>query len=265
MSTKKALLVGINYRGTGSELNGCINDVNAVKQYLLKSGYGEQDITMLTDDTEIKPTHRNISTALHALIMSGAEQLYFHYSGHGSWQKDTSGDEADGRDESIVPIDYAATGMLTDDQLRGLLSFMPVRSKLTAVLDSCHSGTALDLAYSLKAGYKIANVRRGRRMVKTRVPTLTMQKDQHYKPTPGPVTMISGCLDIQTSADAYEEGKYQGALTYCLLKALEVKSDYTWVELITTIRALLKQHGYQQIANLTSGQSLDLSSTVVFC
>jgi len=33
--TKRALLVGINYRGTRSELNGCINDVTQVTDFYL--------------------------------------------------------------------------------------------------------------------------------------------------------------------------------------------------------------------------------------
>ena len=33
---KKALLIGINYVGTNSELNGCINDIYSMKNYLEK-------------------------------------------------------------------------------------------------------------------------------------------------------------------------------------------------------------------------------------
>lgn len=32
---KRALLIGINYTGTANALNGCINDVNNVKQFLI--------------------------------------------------------------------------------------------------------------------------------------------------------------------------------------------------------------------------------------
>lgn len=53
---KRALLIGINYRETPSELRGCINDVNNVKEFLLTKGYKEKYITILTDDTEVKPT-----------------------------------------------------------------------------------------------------------------------------------------------------------------------------------------------------------------
>ena len=35
--------------------------------------------------------------------------------GHGGSVKDTSGDEADNMDETLVPVDYRRTGQITDD------------------------------------------------------------------------------------------------------------------------------------------------------
>ena len=257
MTTKKALLVGINYRGTSSALNGCINDVQSMKAYLRKNGYKTRDLTIMTDDTEVKPTRSNIITALLNLLLSGADQLFFHYSGHGSWEWDVSGDERDGRDESLVPLDYQDAGMLTDDQLRGLLTFMHPNSKFTVILDCCHSGTGMDLTYNLRTRTRWVRGMRKR--------VTSMYKDRRYTDTPGQVIMLSGCLDKQYSADAYEEGKYQGAMTFCLLKALKSKESETWGQLIVQIQKLLKKNRYAQIANLTSGQALDLDSAFTFC
>jgi len=103
--SKKALLVGINYKGTSSELKGCITDVDNIKGYLLKNGYSSQNITVLTDETAIKPTRVNILKHLLELIVSDAKTLFFHYSGHGSQTADDNGDESDGRDECLCPID----------------------------------------------------------------------------------------------------------------------------------------------------------------
>lgn len=91
--SKVALLVGINYRGTSSELNGCINDVNSAKEFILTQGYEEKDIIVLTDDTILKPTRRNIMRKLMKLILSDAKNIYFHYSGHGTHIRDRNGDE----------------------------------------------------------------------------------------------------------------------------------------------------------------------------
>ena len=56
---KKALLIGINYRNTDNELTGCINDVNELKNILVKK-CGYQDIIVVSDDAKIKPTKDNI-------------------------------------------------------------------------------------------------------------------------------------------------------------------------------------------------------------
>lgn len=259
--TRKALLIGINYRGTIAELKGCINDVHHVRDFLLAHGYVAENITIITEDTPVKPTRRNIIDALHNLLATNAEHLFFHYSGHGSWVKDTNGDESDRRDECLVPLDYKQAGMISDDQLSGLFTFMNPKSKMIAILDCCHSGTALDLCYTL------TNVRRMIRVGRKRIPRneMIMQKQGKYKDTPGQVVMVSGCLDVQTAADAFINREAQGALTACLLECLgQPEQNKTWLNLITNLRQLLKKSKFTQIANLTSGKPLGLNEQIAF-
>ena len=260
--TKKALLVGINYRGTQSQLNGCINDVDNMKEYLMSKGY--TDIVTLTDDTPLKPTKNNIIIALLNLFISGASELFFHYSGHGSWEIDRTGDEEDGRDESICPIDCNTAGMITDDQLRGLLTFVPHTSKLTVVLDCCHSGSGMDLAYNFT---KVKS--RIRKIIENRWRWVTcfsegMRRNYRQNITPGNVFMLSGCMDKQYSADAWEENKFQGALTFCLLKVLNDNESLTWKELIEKVREELKSRNYEQVPMLSSGRPLSLEDEIQF-
>ena len=65
----------------------------------------------------------------------------FHYSGHGSQVIDVSGDEPDGKDETICPHDFATEGMILDDDLRKVFSSLPAGVHLDVILDSCHSGS----------------------------------------------------------------------------------------------------------------------------
>ena len=62
--TKKALLIGCNYKGTSSELRGCINDVKNIKAFLLNNGYSAENMTVMTDDlsssNELYPNKVNI-------------------------------------------------------------------------------------------------------------------------------------------------------------------------------------------------------------
>jgi len=242
--SRKALLIGINYKGTSSELNGCINDVANVKAFLETKGYS--DFTILTDDTPQKPTRANILRAIMDLITSGATHLFLHYSGHGSWIRDKSGDEADSRDECLVPIDYNTAGMIVDDEFTGILRCLTRRQTLICLLDCCHSGSAMDLAYCLYSNNRGTN--------------MAMVKDGNYPRTNGKVVMISGCKDSQTSADSYEDNLSQGAATWSFLKA--IPNCTTWVALLKKIRAELRAGGYRQVPMLSSGRPLKLTSSI---
>ena len=117
---KKALLVGINYYSVpGATLNGCINDITNMKNTLITNyGYTENDIVMLRDDSPQyrQPTAQNIVGWLNALIAisSQCEEVWFHYSGHGSSIRDTNGDERTGLDSVIVPLDFQSVGVIVD-------------------------------------------------------------------------------------------------------------------------------------------------------
>ena len=77
---------------------------------------------------------------------------FFHYSGHGGRVKDDDGDEEDGYDETLIPVDYQKAGQIRDDVVYSeLVGRMPEGSTLTCLMDCCHSGTVLDLPYTFKA------------------------------------------------------------------------------------------------------------------
>ncbi len=66
--------------------------------------------------------------------------------------RDRDGDEADGYDETLIPLDYMNAGQIKDDDLlRTLVIPMKRGVFVTSVMDCCHSGTVLDLPYVFKA------------------------------------------------------------------------------------------------------------------
>lgn len=69
-------------------------------------------------------------------------------------------------------------------------------------------------------------------------------------------------MDNQTSADAYINSKYQGAMTWSFLDTVNKTPNLTWIELITTMRSSLKTSTYQQIPQLSSGKKLDLTAKI---
>ena len=162
--------------------------------------------------------------------------------------------------------------MFIDDQLRGVLTFLKPTARLTIILDCCHSGTGMDLAYNYQKTTIAKRVRvfggrgRGRRRRRrtryrwVKESAYKMVKDTNYNSTNGTVVMFSGCQDPQYSADAYEEGSYQGAMTYSFLKAVS-NPNQTWEGLLLKIREILKQKGYKQLPNLASGKALNIKET----
>ncbi|ORY60906.1 peptidase C14, caspase domain-containing protein [Pseudomassariella vexata] len=116
-------------------------------------GYKREDMVILTDDQQnpmSQPTKQNILRAMHWLVKDARsnDSLFFHYSGHGGQTKDLDGDEPDGYDEVIYPVDFRSVGHITDDEMhRIMVKPLPCGVRLTAIFDSCHSGTALDLPY----------------------------------------------------------------------------------------------------------------------
>ena len=64
----------------------------------------------------------------------------------------TIGDEADGYDETLIPVDFKASGQILDDDVfKILVKPMKRDVQVTVLMDCCHSGTALDLPYEMNA------------------------------------------------------------------------------------------------------------------
>lgn len=259
---KKAVLVGINYRGQPHELRGCINDMIGVRDYLLGRGYTPDNIRLLTDDAAEKPTLKNINTAIDWLKdgAKAGDTLMFYYSGHGSRVEDTSGDEASKLDDVIIPVDTA--GVITDDDFRlKLVDAIPAGVHLWAFFDCCHSGTMFDLKYNAtsEATPKKANTR-PKVYVDTEW-TDSFKLDIHKnRATSASVVMFSGCLDPQTAADAVIKGKSQGAFTFCLLECLSKKQTGRLLrDLLKDVNCLLKIQGYNQRSQLSFGKIEDMN------
>ena len=270
---RRALLIGINYVGTSSQLNGCINDINNVGSYLFNTRK-YNSFLVLTDYTRFKPTKANILQAFNALFTNvrAGDELWFHYSGHGSLLRDTNRDEESGFDSCICPLDYERAGFISDDVIRQMLAQrVPKGVKLYIVLDACHSGTGCDLRYKYDDNSYLTSMPSS---PSTTLPTKYIPTDwslqqtsyefKKYSKTNGEVYSISGCQDEQTSADAFIEGQATGALTFILLSCLRANSQttYKWKHLLKDICCSEKIRGFTQKTCITSGTPINLESNV---
>lgn len=153
---RRAVLIGINYEGQQGQLSGCHNDANNIKRYLIgKQGFKEKDMLILIDDDcHHSPTRKNILEAFDRIVeySKSGDVVFIHYSGHGGRVRDTSGDEADGYDETLIPLDFKRAGQILDDDLyKRLVTKIAKGVTVVVLMDSCHSGTALDLPYEINA------------------------------------------------------------------------------------------------------------------
>lgn len=124
-------------------IQGCFNDSRCMQYFLTQRfAYPPDSILMLSDmqpNPALWPTRANILAAMRWLVADAApgDHLFFHYSGHGSQTNDWTGDEADGMNETILPVDFKRAGQIVDDELNVVLvNPLPAGVKLHAVVDA---------------------------------------------------------------------------------------------------------------------------------
>jgi metacaspase-1 len=275
---RTALLVGINYNNNpDARLNGCYNDVVNVSQYIRSVlGYAPSAISILTDGnlnvststitgaSTLPPTRENILAGISTLIngMIPGDEAVFHFSGHGSLVRDTNGDEQTGFDSCLYTLDDA---IITDDEIRTLLiNKVPRGARLYVILDCCHNGTGCDIRYKYE-DYSILLSPPSVRIPIWRTEQKAFTNDK-YANTIGDVFMISGSRDEQTSADAYINNEYAGALTHALFSILRTNQarirTYSWSELLREVRHFMRVNRYSQIPQIMTGQFISPSRPV---
>ncbi|KAH9959978.1 caspase domain-containing protein [Russula dissimulans] len=139
---RRALLIGITYRG---ELLNTHRDVDRYRDVLIATyGYHPEDIAVVKDDPalpdHLQPTRENILRELRNLVADAAsgDRFTFLFSGHSNQQPSNDLNEEDFLDEYLITIDDE----IIIDNVSLRLAF-----SLFALLDTCHSGTLLDLPH----------------------------------------------------------------------------------------------------------------------
>jgi hypothetical protein len=248
---RRALLIGINYElDPRNRLYGCVNDARNVERKL-RAMHPSAEYRILTDDTKdpaLWPSRANVLAGLAWLAAGGGPgggggpSLVLHYSGHGGLTVDRNKDEASGFDSAIFPISQQGqVEFILDDELRAAIGAVHPSCTLTAVFDCCHSGTCLDLRYSLApvAGAPGACV---------------VTEDRRHARTAAQVLCLSGCTDQQTAADTVDAaGIPSGALTNALLAALDKSTKLT--RLLCAVREGLREAGYTQLPQMSCGRA----------
>ena len=229
---KRAFMVGISHYDTAltgyqwNNING-VADINLLNPILKKQGFS---ITTLLDE---QATFDKIISQITQFTNNTkkGDIVYLHFSTHGQPVEDLNGDEDDGWDESIVPIDaykiykkgiYEGNKHLTDDLLNKYVK--KLREKigktgfLYVVIDACHAGTSSrandETIRGTHVGFTYNN----------KVFKPSTNKKSHYRidasAKQSDVMFIEACRPDQVNTEIKIDGKRYGPLSYNIAQAL---------------------------------------------
>lgn len=196
------------------------------------------------------PSKWNILSVFRELIddSRSGDSLFFSFSGHGTQCRDTNGDEPDGWDEALVPADFMSAGLILDDHLRELLQKLSPGARLTALIDACHSGSAMDLPFEVAL---CANV----------YPP-SINPPPYLEERAGEVVFIASCHDSEEASDsssALGDGPPCGAMTVAFIEVVEFHiipqtrhGAVSFRLLMAIMRMLMRQRGLAQNPVLSS-------------
>lgn len=252
--TKRALLVGISdYDNAMEDPNKWANISGANDVLLLSPLFSEQGYTV-TSLVDSMATHANITKALKQLAKDSkkGDMVYIHFSMHGQPFEDLDGDEEDGWDEALIPVDaemlyaegvYEGKNHLLDDELE--VYFNDIRSKLGSegqlyvILDACHSGTGVRGDDEHIRGTREGFTRSG----KDYTPDRTKENNDYFTISTAkgqsPITVLEACRSYQVNKEVrdVETNTWYGSLSYYIAKSMKdnqtVGSD-EWIEAIKT-------------------------------
>lgn len=254
---KRAFMVGISHYDTAltgyqwNNIHGA-EDVRLLSPILKKQGF---DLTTLTDE---QATFENITSQLSQFISKTrkGDIVYIHFSTHGQPVEDLDGDEADGWDEAIVPIDayklykkgvYEGKNHLIDDQLnqyvKKLREKIGTSGFLYVVIDACHAGRAYkgfdDNTRGTRVGFSYNN----------KIFKPSPNKRTNYQIDSSPmmanVLFIEACRSDQINMEIKVGDKLYGPLSFNISQALSSHSLSTDAEgFLNKVKASILNNGH---------------------
>ena len=223
-----SLHVGLNridpgHYGDAGELAACHFDAEDMAAIARERGFDR--VKLLLDGEATRDTVAGL-IAEAAKNLKAGDMFLFTYAGHGSQIPDFNADEDDGADETLCLYD----AMFIDDELYALWSQFADDVRIVMISDSCHSGSVLRAALPAVAGAAPAAADGIKsRLLPLPVAARTFRMHRGFytalgrqcsgpderllvreldMPLHGPVLLISGCQDNQTSMDGIGNGRF---------------------------------------------------------
>ena len=237
---KLALLVGINNYQNVTNLQGAITDIYLQKELLVhRFGFNPQDVLLVSDESDIKPTREGILQAFEEHLIDRAkpgDTVVYHFSGHGSQVSEADSSLGNNLNSTFVPSDryIEQTGQQsTVSDITGKTLFLLMSAietdNLTVVLDSCYSGGGKRgnlTVRSIEGGedYLPSSLEREYQQKWLSELKLSPQElEQRRKNSIAKGVVIASASENQIAAEAYLDGFVTGAFTYLM-------TQYLWQE-----------------------------------
>ena len=231
-----------------SNIHG-VNDVDLLSKTLKKQGFYIKKITDkgATAHRIRKELPRFISTC------NPGDIVYLHFSCHGQPVEDLNGDEKDGWDEALVPINaqkvyqekkYTGENHIIDDELNGYLRSLRTKVGTTGfvyvVIDACHAGSSYR-GDEEKDSVIIRGTNRGFTSTgKQFVPRIDKRGKIKVDKSNSManICILEACRSYQVNSEIKENGKYYGSLSFYVdkaLKATKLGMDISWTEKVVSL------------------------------
>lgn len=245
---KRALLIGISEypqlqaaESSWANIHGA-NDANLLSATLKKQGFSVGELL------NGKATALRIRESLKDLATQSVsgDLVYIHFSCHGQPFEDTSGDESDGWDESIVPYDaqkvynkkYKGENHIIDDELEQYIN--RIRTKVGpsgfvyVVLDACHvGGASRDESETAAEAYTRGTDRGFSSNSKKYIPKIDRRGHLKVRSSAemSGVCFIEACRSYQSNSEIKVNGTYYGPLSFYInryLSMMALSSNTSW-------------------------------------
>ncbi|MBE9117676.1 caspase family protein [Lusitaniella coriacea LEGE 07157] len=271
-----ALLVGIDeYVSPIPPLQGCVNDIKAMQDYL------EGRVATGDDRVHIKTLFNQEATRqaviegfrTHLCQATAEDVALFCYSGHGAQEQDPPEFwtiEPDRTNETLVCYDSrSANGWdLADKELAKLIAEVAEKNPhITIVLDCCHSGTGTrDLDVATRQApidtrsrpvesfiFSIAEASQltGTRSLEDNATGWSLPQGRHI--------LLAACREIELAKEYNASGQRRGAFSYFLLDTLKkANGSLSYRDLFKRANALVQAKVSAQSPQLEATLSGDL-------
>jgi uncharacterized caspase-like protein len=158
-SDRWAVVIGVGAYESPAipRLKYSVPDAESIYQTLTgPAGFKKDNVLLLTDRAERKPTLRNIKWALGTFLGRSAKKddtVLIFFAGHGAPEVDTRGVERDGLAKYLIPADADPDDLystaLPMDELQTIFGRIEAE-RVVAFLDACYSGAAGGRSFSAR-------------------------------------------------------------------------------------------------------------------